>query len=51
MLEYGSFASHIFQYEDKIEDSVLIWANACQAKPVFWHFLRGVKSVRFQKYN
>ena len=31
-----------FPYKDKIVDSVFIWKNTGQRKPLFWHILRNL---------
>ena len=38
----------IFSYKDRIKDSVLMWENAGQRKPEFWHILRS--NTNFWKY-
>ena len=39
MREYRFSVTHIFPYKDRIVDSVFIWENAGQLKPVFSHIL------------
>ena len=49
MPEHGFYLDRIFQYKNRIKDSVLIRENTGHRKPVFWHILRSeLKNLRFK---
>ena len=45
MPEYLFSLTRIFSYKDRIYDSVLMWENKGQRKPVLWHILRSASLI------